>query len=169
MAPVNLNCGKKRHGPPLKAASAKDCDTCGNVIPEQAVVCRFCGSHQAATVRRPPPKEKIRTVGVKDGMPTVEEGRVKLEAELARRRAAGAKVVRVIHGYGSSSKGGALKDAGRAFLSREARTGRIRSIVPGDGYSRATVAGRDLMGRWPDLKAAERTDRGNPGITMVEI
>ena len=150
------------------AVLMKDCDTCGNEIPDQAAVCRFCGSRQAAAVR-PLPKEKIRTISVKDGMPTVDEGMAKLEAELARAGAAGAKVVRVIHGYGSSGRGGALKDACRAFLTRELRAKRIRSFVPGEGYSRAAVAGRDLMGRWPDLKAAERTDSGNPGITMVEL
>lgn len=146
----------------------KDCDTCGNEIPDPAAVCRFCGSRQTPSAR-PLPREKIRTVSVKDAMPTVEEGLARLEAELARAKASGATVVRVIHGYGSSGKGGALRDACRAFLAREARAGRIRSFVPGDDYSRATVAGRNLMGKWPDLKAAERTDSGNPGITMVEV
>ena len=146
----------------------KDCDTCGNEIPDPSTVCRFCGSRQAPSVR-PLSREKIRTVAVKDGMPTVDEGRARLEDELGRARAAGVKVVRVIHGYGSSGRGGALRDACRALLVRELRAGRIRCFVPGEGYSRTTVAGRELMVKWPDLKAAERTDSGNPGITMVEL
>jgi hypothetical protein len=146
----------------------KDCDTCGNEIPDLELVCRFCGTRQAAVVR-PLPKERVRTVSVEAGMPSAEAALVRLEGGLARARAAGAKVVRVIHGWGSSGKGGALRDACRRFLAAELKAKRIKSFVPGDGYSRATLAGRDLMGRVPDLKAAERTDRGNPGITMVEL
>ncbi len=146
----------------------KDCDTCGNELPDLAVTCRFCGARQAESAR-PLPREKVRTACIKDGLPTVDQGLARLQAELATARSGGARVLRVVHGYGSSGKGGALKDACRAFLARELRAGRIRAFVPGESYSRATVAGRDLMGKWPELKAAERTDSGNPGITLVDL
>jgi hypothetical protein len=44
-----------------------------------------------------------------------------------------------------------------------------RPEIAGDDYSAATVAGRGLMSRHPDLRKSERSDSGNPGITFVEL
>ena len=81
----------------------------------------------------------------------------------------GVGVVRVIHGWGSSGRGGRLCDACRAFLERERQAGRVKAVLPGDGYSRMTVAARDLLARCPSLRTSERADALNPGITFVEL
>ena len=91
------------------------------------------------------------------------------EGDIMRAKQAGIRVVRVIHGWGSTGTGGKLRDACRAFLQRQLAAKRIRSIVHGDDYSRSAVSARELMSRWPDLKASERSDTNNPGITFVEL
>ncbi|HMP71936.1 MAG TPA: hypothetical protein PKE55_01605 [Kiritimatiellia bacterium] len=45
----------------------------------------------------------------------------------------------------------------------------IRKFVPGEDYSRSTVAGRTLLHDHPALAEDERTDRNNPGITLVVL
>lgn len=146
----------------------KDCETCGNEIPDIATTCRFCGTHQH-TSTPVGPRDKIRSVNVEIGLPSTTEGLLRLEADITRAKQAGIRVVRVIHGWGSTGTGGKLRDACRAFLRRQLAARRIKSIVYGEDYSRAAVSARDLMARWPDLKARERSDTNNPGITFVEL
>lgn len=57
----------------------------------------------------------------------------------------------------------------RSFLRRELAAKRVKAIVPGEDYSRATAAGRELMSRYHELRANERPDANNPGITFVEL
>ncbi len=148
----------------------KDCDTCGNEIPDACMLCQFCGSRQtSAAGRAASPREPVRTINVEDGMPTVEQALARLDRELSLARQSGARVIRVIHGWGSSGTGGRLRLACRAFLGRELTAGRIRRMVEGDDYSRAANMGRDLQRRCRDLRDSERSDRHNPGITFVEL
>jgi len=81
----------------------------------------------------------------------------------------GVRVLRVIHGWGSSGTGGKLRDACRFFLYQEMKAKRLKGVLPGDDYSRAALAGRALMSRYEELRSSERSDAQNPGITMVEL
>ncbi len=149
--------------------TTKDCEICGNGIPGESVVCKFCGSPQSA--RRGPsgPREDVRVINIKEGHPTVDEAMARLEADLLRARQAGVRVVRLIHGWGSGGTGGRIREACRGYLGRQLRSRQIRGFVPGDDYSATTAAGRGLMSRHPDLRKCERSDAGNPGITFVEL
>ncbi len=146
-----------------------ECEICGNEIEAGALSCRFCGSQQ--TMRRGPAarRERVRTINIKAGHPSVEEGLTRLESELLRARQAGVRIVRVIHGWGSGGKGGALRDACRQFLARKAGARQIATYVAGDDYSPASRTARDLMARCPELRNDERTDTRNPGITLVAL
>jgi hypothetical protein len=146
----------------------KNCGTCGNEIPDISLICRFCGSHQRARMNAGP-HERLRTVNIEAGMPSVDEGLRRLEGELMRARQSGIRVVRVIHGWGSTGTGGALRDACRAFLKGKLVTRQIANIIHGEDYSRTTNAGRDLMNRCAELRSSERSDNQNPGITFVEF
>jgi hypothetical protein len=102
-------------------------------------------------------------------MPSVENGLARLESDLVRAKQSGVRVVRVIHGWGSTGKGGALRDACRAFLKRKLTARQIANVIHGEDYSRTTNAGRDIMNRCPELRGSERSDSQNPGITLVEL
>jgi hypothetical protein len=146
----------------------KDCEICGNEIPDAATVCPFC-EHPQHGRPPPPPAEKLRTINIKEGLPTIDDALRHLDGELGRARQAGVKVVRIIHGWGASGKGGGIREACRSFLTRELKAKRIKAIQPGDTYSRSSVSGRALMSKYPDLRSSERTDSNNPGITFVEL
>jgi len=146
----------------------KNCATCGNEIPDPSLTCHFCGAHQRAR-QHAEPHERLRTVNIEAGMPSVDEGLQRLEGELARARQFGIRVVRVIHGWGSTGTGGSLRDACRASLKRKLAARQIANLVYGEDYSRTTNAGRDLMGRFSELRSSERSDNQNPGITFVEF
>jgi hypothetical protein len=111
----------------------------------------------------------LYTANVEAGMPSVDEGIKRLDGELRRAKQSGVRVVRVIHGWGSTGTGGALHDACRAFLKRKLATRQIANVIYGEDYSRTTNAGRELMDRCPELRGSERSDSQNPGITFVVL
>ncbi|MDI6809126.1 MAG: Smr/MutS family protein [Candidatus Eisenbacteria bacterium] len=147
----------------------KECEVCGNEIPLDSLRCRFCGSQQRGQRWVAAPREKIRTVNLKAGMPTVEEGLERLICEIHRARQSEIKLLRIIHGWGSSGRGGKLRNAVRRFLQDQLKAKRIRSCLAGDKFARDGAAGSKLLADYPELRRTQRTDIENPGITFVEL
>jgi len=99
----------------------------------------------------------------------VAEALRRLNVELGAARSKGAKLVRVIHGYGSGGSGGKIKEAARRRLRQLKRDGRIKGMTTGEDYSKSGREGRALLKACPALKKSVRTDTGNRGITFVEL
>ena len=76
-----------------------------------------------------------------------------------------ARVIRVIHGYGSGGKGGTLKTTVRNWAYR--RRGRIRMVIPGEEYSPlGSPVGRALQEAGISLQEVGPSD---PGVTILVI
>ena len=78
--------------------------------------------------RKPAP---IKIIDLEDGMPKVEEARLRMQRELLVARQQGYAAVKLIHGYGSSGVGGSL----RIELQKELH--RLAGAPPGHGPERA--------------------------------
>lgn len=104
---------------------------------------------------------------IKEGRPTVDEARKRLAAELDKARAAGALVVKLVHGYGSSGVGGVLRDAIRASLRKRRKEGAIRGFVAGEKWDTFDPAARELLAACPALARDPDLNRYNEGITFV--
>jgi ribosomal protein L40E len=150
------------------APKTKDCEQCGNPIPVRAFTCRFCGISQSLE-NFPKTVERVVIANLENGMPTVEHALERFRRRLSEASASGAKVLKVIHGYGSSGRGGKIRDAVRRELGRMLARGEVAAVVAGEEYSSTTIAGRDLLSRFKELKATERPDSSNHGITLVEL
>ena len=148
----------------------KPCSTCGNEIPDDEEHCEFCDSKQEPGPSSPRTGgKKIKTINIEEGMPPVDEAIDILSRELALARKQGVKVLRVIHGYGSSGTGGKIKQAVIQELASLCRAGRVHAYVVGDRYSEDTNQGRDLLSQFPGLGSTLVSDRHNPGITFVQL
>ena len=147
----------------------KPCDVCGEPLVPGSAVCPFCESPQVPAAGGRAAGPAVRNVDIEAGLPTVAEALRRLEAQLDRARADGVGVVRVIHGWGSATGGGGkIRAAARQWLQGQLAVRQVRSVVLGDHYAPTSPAGRDFLRRHPALRATERTDRENPGITFVE-
>jgi len=102
-------------------------------------------------------------------MPTVEEALRRLDAKLSLAIAQNVRVVRVIHGYGSSGRGGKIREACRRVLASMVSKNQVTGLIRGEDHSAARVASQDLMQRVSALKSTTRTDGDNQGITLVEL
>lgn len=109
----------------------------------------------------------IRTIMLKQGMPTVAEGRSRLNAEIDSARQAGVVALKVIHGYGSTGVGGALRNGVRASLRKRRKEGRIRAFVAGEQWDVFDATTQAMIEACPDLGRDGDLRRGNEGVTVI--
>lgn len=106
-------------------------------------------------------------VNLEQGMPTVETARIKLDQALRSAKARRCLALKIIHGYGSSGKGGAIKRDVQSFLTGKKRSGAIRGFVPGERFSPFDASARAILDACPALSRDSDYSRGNDGITIV--
>ena len=145
----------------------RPCDICGNDLAPGVQVCPFCGSRQEPggnPVNRP---FRCKVVNLERGMPVVEDAMARLEAFISEARERGITVLTVIHGYGSSGRGGKIRAECRKILEYKCSRGEVSDVVPGEAFCRRNGQTRSLLKRFPKLAADHNLDRGNQGITLV--
>jgi hypothetical protein len=111
----------------------------------------------------------LKTVNIEAGMPTVEEARQMLLAEVKQARQSGVKALKVIHGYGSTGKGGALRGALRNSLLRRKKEGLVTRVIFGENWSVFENDARYAIEKCPELKGDRDLNRSNEGITIAVL
>ena len=111
----------------------------------------------------------MKTIILKEGMPTVEEARSRLRTELGLARRSGVQVLKLVHGYGSSGVGGDLRVALQATLRQMANGGEIRDCIYGENWRTSDERSWTLLKQLPELKSDSDLGRGNKGITVVVL
>lgn len=148
----------------------RECLVCGNEVETGCDACRFCGAELAAAGGGAVvPTVLHKTINLERGRPVVETALRKMTGEIALARNSNVKVVTLIHGYGSSGKGGRIRIECRKMLDQMAEKGEIRTFIAGEDFHRRRGAGKDLIRRFPGLEKQCGTDFSNPGITVVEL
>jgi hypothetical protein len=109
----------------------------------------------------------VREVNIKAAMPTVAEAKKKLHNELILAKRTGVCGLKIIHGYGSSGEGGALRPALRQALALRKKEGRIRDFVPGERWGIFDETSRRMLDACPDLSRDSDLNRRNNGVTIV--
>ena len=105
---------------------------------------------------------KIKTVNLEEGMPTVEQARLRMNYELHKARLEGCIAVKLIHGYGSSGAGGALRMELQHDLRKAARDGTIRAFIAGEDWRVANETTWSLLKRFPEWQV----DLGNGRVPV---
>ena len=111
----------------------------------------------------------IRTILLKEGMPSVEQARARLQSELTTARQSGIKILKVIHGYGSSGVGGDLRIALQSTLRQMAQKHEIGDCIYGENWRTSDERAWELLKRMPELKSDSDLGKGNKGITLVVL
>lgn len=109
----------------------------------------------------------LYTINVEEGRPTADVAIKKLTSEIVRVKAQGAKVVKIIHGYGSSGVGGVLKGVVKKELERMKTKGIIKLYVPGEKFEIFNTDTIKLLDNCNTLRTDRDLGRYNNGITMA--
>jgi len=111
----------------------------------------------------------MKTVNLKEGMPQVHQALSQLDGELARARAEGYGLVKLVHGYGSTGAGGEIRIAVQRKLREMSDHGQIRGCIFGEDWSRSNEQTWTLLGSHADLKHDRDLGKLNRGITVVML
>jgi hypothetical protein len=111
----------------------------------------------------------IKVVNLEEGMPTVEQARLRMEHELHVARVGGYKAVKLIHGYGSSGAGGILRTELQKALRLAAYNRTIQTVIAGEDWRISDETTWKLLKRFPEWKQDLDLGRNNRGLSIVVL
>src|SRR5438552_7501616 len=94
----------------------------------------------------------IKTFSVEDALPTLEEARRQVIDEIRRAKREGVRVLKIIHGYGSSGKGGTLCVGLRKSFTLRKKEGVIKDFIAGEAFSIFNPTVLALLEAVPELR-----------------
>jgi hypothetical protein len=109
----------------------------------------------------------VRTYNVEAGLPLLEEARRLVIAEINRAKRERVRVLKVIHGYGSSGKGGALCVGLRKSFGLRKEEGVIKDSIAGGDFSIFNDTVLALLEAVPELRADPDLNATNEGVTIL--
>ena len=109
----------------------------------------------------------MEEIHIEYGMPTVDVAMPLLNERLRSLKKSGVKAVKIIHGYGSTGKGGRLRKATQTLLDELKKSGSIKEFIGGEQWSKFEVRTLALIDRMPQLYKDQDLERSNRGITVV--
>ena len=109
----------------------------------------------------------MEEIHIEYGMPTVDVAMPLLTERLRSMKKSGVKAVKIIHGYGSTGKGGRLRKATLTLLDEAKTSGSIKDFIGGEQWSKFELRTLTLIDRLPQLYNDQDLERHNRGITIV--
>jgi hypothetical protein len=111
----------------------------------------------------------IKVINIEEGMPQVQQARLRMEHELDTARQQGYAAVKLIHGYGSSGVGGMLRTELQKELRNAVRSGMLRASIAGEDWRVSDETTWALLKKFPEWKQDSDLSKGNRGITVVVL
>ena len=111
----------------------------------------------------------IKIVNLEEGLPTVEQARLRMEHEMHLAREQGFVAVKLIHGYGSSGVGGVLRIELQKVLRRAVAARTILASIPGEDWRIGDETTWQLLRKFPEWKQDSDLGKSNKGVTVVVL
>jgi hypothetical protein len=109
----------------------------------------------------------VRIYNVETSLPSLDEARRLVIAEIRRAKTEKVKVLKVIHGYGSSGKGGKLNHGLRKSFALRKQEGVIRDFIPGEDFTIFNPLVLALLETVPALRGDPDLAAINEGVTIL--
>ena len=136
------------------------CRMCGNEI--EKAICPYCNTSNQSEYYSPKLLKRVDTVNIKENTPTVEEALRNADRLISHSKMNGIKVLKIIHGYGSTGVGGAIRIAVRQKL-RKLNYGKM---IVGEEFTTMDQNTQILLNQFPDLKSDSDLNNNNLGVTF---
>jgi len=111
----------------------------------------------------------VRTINVEADLPSLDEARRRVMEAIRDARRSGVRALKIIHGYGSSGKGGKLNVGLRKSFALRKKEKVIKDFIPGEDFSIFEDRVLELLEAIPALRADSDLNSTNEGITIVWI
>ena len=143
------------------------CDVCGNTRETLSPQCPFCGNRVEATELVKHSSYVHKTVNLEEGRPVVEAALSRMNEIILDSVRNNINILTLIHGYGSSGKGGAIRLECRKMLDFLKSKGLVSDYIAGEDFNKRSGLVKSLLQRYPQLGTDKHLNRGNKGITIV--
>lgn len=110
-----------------------------------------------------------RIVNLELGMPAVSDAIRRVGAEVRMARGHKIRLMKLVHGYGSTGAGGKLRPAVRRELDRLIKLGWVKYYIPGETLSIFDENTRKAMDYCGELRGDPDLERHNNGVTLVVL
>lgn len=109
---------------------------------------------------------ELPKMNLEEGMPSLAEATLRMNQFINQSQHAGVRVIKIIHGYGSSGVGGRLRNGLRQELMKRKQNGKIKDLIPGErfGVNEDTIL---YLHQYTQLKVDPDFSMNNPGITVI--
>jgi hypothetical protein len=109
----------------------------------------------------------LKTFNIEADFPTLDEARRMLIEEIRRSKREGVRILKIIHGYGSSGKGGTLQHGLRKSFALRKKEGAIKDFIPGEEFSIFNPVVLEMLESVPSLRADPDLANTNEGVTVI--
>ena len=110
---------------------------------------------------------KYTEINIKQDMPLVADAMRYLQDSIVKLKRDKCECVLIIHGYGSTGKGGAICEKARQWLNAQVRNGTIKAVINGEDFDVLNFKALELKGKYRELEKLLKVC--NHGMTVVEI
>ncbi len=114
-----------------------------------------------------PKQGYCKEVNIKSDLPTAELAIRRVESNIQNGKIWGCAAIKIIHGYGSTGKGGKIRTEVRRYLAGQKARGRIRDFIPGEQFTIFDEATRRAFDRCGELRRDKDLERSNNGVTII--
>ncbi len=143
------------------------CQICGNESPGSGAMCPYCGAVSQEGGDRKKKAFVCKTVNLEVGRPVVAVALHRLREVIDDAILNKINVITLIHGYGSSGKGGAIRSECRKALDYMKSKNIIADYIAGEDFHKKSGRVRALLQRHSQLTLDKNLNRANQGITLV--
>ena len=110
---------------------------------------------------------KYTEINIKEGMPAVADAIKFLQDSVCRYKKDKYECMLIIHGYGSTGKGGVICEKARQWLKAKERGGMIKEVIYGENFDMFNFNALALKNKYPELE--KLLGVCNNGVTVVKL
>lgn len=111
--------------------------------------------------------KRLKEINLEEGKPTVADALMILKSSIGNAKSGNVGCLYIIHGYGSSGKGGAIREKARQWLNAQARNGDVKCVINGEDFDLFNVKALELKNKYKELEQLLKVC--NHGVTVVEF
>ena len=112
---------------------------------------------------------EYKTLNLKEFMPTVDQALKMIELEIELCKKEGTKVLKVIHGYGSSGVGGEIKKALKNWAKISKRKKLFVDFIRGEEFLGESDKVKSAKEICPEIIGDIDLFHANPGLSLIVI
>lgn len=131
--------------------------------------CRPGGPSRADRPGKETPLKPLETLNIKDTMPSAEAAWAHCRSAIDGARIRGVRILKVVHGYGSSGVGGKIRRRVRTGAAKLLEAGALKGMVFGEDWGPFSATARGWVDAHPALRNDADYGKQNEGVTLIQL